>query len=122
MALEPCMIEVDIGMPETLDALTAAAADILECMFFLAIEHVDDRGPRLDEPALGVEIEFRGVHRGQFRLVTGANCARGLASNFIGVLGPGELSAEQVDEVLRELTNMMCGATLSRLAPQAVFD
>jgi CheY-specific phosphatase CheX len=109
------------------EVLTQAAQEILERMFFLVVDQVVDQVdlPREDSPLenlLATEIQFHGEHSGRLRMVVRESCASELAANFTGMPDPGQLNWEQVAEVLRELTNMMCGTTLSRLAPQSVFD
>jgi CheY-specific phosphatase CheX len=119
------MTEHQIGLKETMDTLSLAAEDILEQMFFFAVDSVEDReiGPADDtEPSMAVEIEFRGAHSGCLGVVVAAGCGRELAAGFSGVIDSEEIGLEQVTEVLREMANIMCGATLTRLAPQAVFD
>lgn len=120
--LRPVSVECT-GVEWTGAALVEAAQEILERMFFLSMEVAEQlrqAEPRGD--VLAVEIRFHGERAGRLRLVVAELCARELAANFIGFLDPGQLRAGPVTEVLRELTNMVCGATLSRLAPQAVFD
>jgi CheY-specific phosphatase CheX len=98
-------------------------------MFFMTVEDVEaapaggdgSRAPAR-ETSLVSEITFHGAHVGRLRVVVPESCASELAANFTGTPDPGQLDFEQVAEVLRELTNMMCGTTLSRLAPLAVFD
>jgi CheY-specific phosphatase CheX len=129
------MLEIREGVENTGDVLTQAAPEILERMFFLFVEEVapevgtetaveaDARpGEARRESRLVSEISFHGAHSGRLRLVVPESCAGELAANFLGVLNLRQLGSEQIAEVLRELTNMMCGTTLSRLAPQAVFN
>jgi CheY-specific phosphatase CheX len=125
------MIEVRASVELTGEVLTQAAQEILERMFFLVVDEVVDQAldqadlPREDSPRenlLATEIQFHGEHSGCLRMVVRESCASELAANFTGMPDPGQLNWEQVAEVLRELTNMMCGTTLSRLAPQSVFE
>jgi CheY-specific phosphatase CheX len=120
---DPCGVELRANAENTGAVLTEAVREILERMFFLAVEDVDAApdGAAV-ENALAFEIEFHGAHHGRLRLVVPDSCARALAASFMGVPEPNSMVCGQVFEVMLELTNMMCGTTLSRLAPQEVFD
>jgi len=119
------MTELQAAVPAPGEALEQAARGILERMFFMDMEESGTGAAHVGtsaEPVLASEVTFHGVHRGRLRLVVPETCARELAASFTGILDPNELNPEQTADVLRELANMVCGATLSRLAPQAVFD
>jgi CheY-specific phosphatase CheX len=119
------MLEIRGGVENTGEVLTQAAQEILERMFFLTAEEAaPDPGAGVAgaAPTLVFEVSFHGAHNGRLRLKVPERCAGELAANFLGILNLGQLGPEQIAEVLRELTNMTCGTTLSRLAPQAVFN
>lgn len=44
-----------------------------------------------------------------------------VAGNFLGHSG-GEITSAQVEEVICELSNMICGSFLSRFRKDAIFD
>ena len=97
------------------------AREILETMFFSLPEDAAEPNPR-PEDLLTAELKFEGALSGWFSVQVQENCARAIAGNFAGVMDPSELSPETVTGVLCELANMVCGATLSRLDPDAIFD
>ncbi len=102
--------------------LVGAVRDVLGTMFFTDV--VDDQKlPVLlgDQP-LTVRVGFAGETAGVLHLRVPAETAGVLASNFLGAQ-PGEpLTGEQIDEVVRELSNMLCGAFLSRHEAEQIFE
>lgn len=100
--------------------LAQTAREILETMFFVSPEDAAEPTSALND-LLIAELKFEGALSGWFRIQVQESCARAMAGNFCGVMDPGELSAEGVAGVLCELANMVCGATLSRLDPDAIF-
>jgi hypothetical protein len=108
---------------DTGEALAQAAQEILERMFFLTVDEVEEPPEGVSpERGLASGISFRGVHSGRLHLVVSHSCAGELAANFTGLADGRQLHRARVAEVLCEFTNMVCGATLSRLAPHAVFN
>ena len=98
----------------TEQAISRATADVLEKMFFTGFadesDASEDRSPRIT-----VRLAFDGERRGSLALAISKNSARTLAADFLGTDtedGPDEC---QVNEVVRELANMICGDALSAL-------
>ena len=100
--------------------LGKTAREILETMFFVSPEDAAEPHP-CPADLLTAELKFEGALSGWFSIQIQENCARAIAGNFSGVMDPGELSADATAGVLCELANMVCGATLSRLDPAAIF-
>jgi CheY-specific phosphatase CheX len=106
--------------PATVEALSAAAADVLETMFF---SPVLGEGVPAAPAASGVaaRLRFTGGRSGIFSLRVSSGAAQIIAANFLGEEtehpDPG-----QVSDVISELANMMCGAVLSRMDREAHFD
>jgi chemotaxis protein CheY-P-specific phosphatase CheC len=73
------------------------------------------------EDGLRARLEFRGAPPGRFELLVSRTAAREIAANFLG-LAPDEISDEQVGDVVREMTNMLCGSVLSQLECDSTFD
>ena len=103
-------------MPETLveQALSRAAGDVLEKMFFAGFlaESAEDRN---DDPSIAVRMAFDGERKGVLALRISAGAATTLAADFLGVDGEDGPQETQVHEVVRELANMICGDALSML-------
>jgi len=106
---------------ETGQWLSAAAADVLETMFF---SPVLDEAPVSETPceaALAARLQFSGARSGGFTVRVTGGAARVIAANFLAE-ETAEPTPDQVQEVICELANMMCGAVLSRLDRDAHFD
>jgi CheY-specific phosphatase CheX len=99
-------------------AISRATADVLEKMFFTGFatesDGIEDAGPRTT-----VCLAFDGERRGMLGLSISRDSARTLAADFLGTEtdGPDET---QVNEVVRELANMICGDALSALEKTAL--
>jgi CheY-specific phosphatase CheX len=98
-----------------------AAQEILETMFFVTVETASEP-ETWPAGLLTAELRFEGALSGWFSIHIQDTCARDIAGNFAGVMDPGELNPETMVGVLCELANMVCGATLSRLEPDAIFN
>jgi hypothetical protein len=103
----------------TLDALDHAVGEVLETMFFAEVA-----GPAAppDTPAVGAAIQFRGEPSGYFCLHLTPAAARRLATDFLGADDPAGITDADVSAVVRELANMICGAVLSCVCRDGVFD
>jgi len=110
-------------MPDTVvaESLAAAAADVLETMFFSSVigEAPVSATPPAD--AVAARLRFSGARSGAFGLRLTEGAARVIAANFLAE-ETDEPTKPQVQEVVCELTNMMCGSVLSRLDRGAHFD
>ena len=103
-------------------ALAESAQSVLETMFFVVPEGPVDAACHQQPPLLRAALAFRGEWRGTFELTAPLNSAKALASSFSGVSEPEEVTEAEAAEVMRELANMVCGSTLSRLAGDKIFD
>ena len=102
------------------EALAAAAEQVLDTMFFVTVIAQTESAP---EEALTVCacLEFRGEPSGSFGINVQESAARVIASNFLGE-EPETVSPEQVSEVVRELANMFCGAVLTQIHGDNLFE
>jgi len=93
---------------------------VVETMFFTSVVG-DDEVPEVGgAAALATKVDFEGSPTGSFRLRLHEPAARAMAGLFLSV-DDAELSEEQIRGVMGELTNMVAGAALSRLDPEAKF-
>ena len=106
---------------ETRQWLSAAAADVLETMFFSQVMGEVPVSGTAGEAALASRLQFSGARSGVFTVRVTEAAARVIAANFLAEEA-NEPDATQVQEVICELANMMCGAVLSRLDRGAHFD
>ncbi len=100
--------------------LRDAAAQVLETMFFTSILGERDAPP--ENPAVDARVSFRGAPSGRFGVRLSGDAARSIAGNFLGAEDESELTAAQIDEVVCEMANMICGAVLSRIESDSSFD
>jgi CheY-specific phosphatase CheX len=99
--------------------LAESVESVLERMFF-----VDAAGEAVGEspcdPVLAVRVPFEGDPCGWLILAVSLSVARSIAADFLAAedqaLSPGE-----VQDVVCELANMICGASLSRLESETTF-
>lgn len=101
--------------------LSEAAADVLGTMFFAGVEE-DLAGTVAEtgEPRMATWLEFHGACSGKLGLSLDRAAAGNLAASFFGDAGDSE-PEQDCRSVMAELTNMVCGAMLSRLDRQSIF-
>jgi two-component system chemotaxis response regulator CheY len=111
--------------------VSQAVTEILETMCFLEAKPytamAEDWGDREQEasgpdgpPAYGAELRFDGGICGQLWLFTDESAARCLAANFLGE-DEDEVLPRQLQQVLLELANMICGAILHEQEYELLF-
>lgn len=103
--------------PAAGDTIRLVAAEVLETMFFTEAEVADCEHAWL-KSAPCARIQFAGSHCGEMLLGLSAEATDPIAASFLG-LDPMELTAAQRGQVIQELTNILCGAILSRLWPES---
>ena len=110
-------------MPDALvaESLAAAASDVLETMFFSSVIGEAPVSATPPANALAARLQFSGARGGAFGLRLTEEAARVIAANFLAE-ETDEPTEQQVQEVICELANMMCGSVLSRLDRGAHFD
>jgi CheY-specific phosphatase CheX len=92
--------------------------EVLEKMFF--IRSLGDSAAASSSPELIAHLKFEGRPCGSFTLCAGLSAARSITADFLGT-EEGELTNEQVGEVICELANMICGSALSRIENEFQF-
>ena len=109
-----------IAVEQVSEALAAAADEVLDTMFFMTVISHTDSAPDALLPVCAC-LEFRGEPSGSFGVNVSASAAQVIASNFLGD-EPDALSEAQVAEVISELANMICGALLTRVHGDNLFE
>lgn len=98
---------------------------VFETMFFREIEASpaaeSPEFPAYEVPAYKVEVHFEGDAAGFCELVISAAEATALAADFLADFDQDEPDRVQIEQVLRELGNMVCGHLLSLHAPDSDF-
>jgi CheY-specific phosphatase CheX len=98
--------------------VNASASEVLETMFFTGI-----LGTASDLPAdpITTRLNFRGTPSGSFGLSFSHDSSRQIAAGFLAE-EEQDISQMQINEVICELTNMLCGSLLSRIDSETSFD
>ena len=111
----------EITAEQTARLLAEAAQEVLETMFFAVFDdEAEFSEAELGEKS-GAEVRFSGAWSGSLQIRLAASTAAAIAADFLGE-EPGELQPLQVDYVLAELVNMVCGAALGRIDRDGLFD
>jgi CheY-specific phosphatase CheX len=100
------------------DALAISVADVLEKMFF--VRSLGEGEESAGEPEIVARLTFEGSPPGSLTLRVTARAARSIAADFLGADEP-DLAAREVEEVICELANMICGSVLSRVESDSIF-
>ena len=101
------------------DIFLQSANQVLETMFFTGLS--DECKEDSAEAQLSAELSFRGSSSGKLGVEVPLVTGQLIACNFLG-LEADDLSPAQITEVIGELTNMICGSVLSRVAPNGSFE
>jgi CheY-specific phosphatase CheX len=102
-------------------AVQESVVEVLEKMFFIrAFEEPLEEGES-SGCSITVYLAFEGDPPGSLTLRTTRAVGRSIAADFLGD-DEAALSERQVEEVVCELANMICGAVLSRVESRAAFS
>lgn len=108
-----------------MEAMKASIFEVLETMFFMAIDNVTDGEKKKPLPSgndvLGVKLYFNGPVCGCFRLMIPSLLAHAISADFLGV-DNAALTEDDVHQTLMEMVNMLAGNTLSYYDADMVFD
>ena len=99
--------------------LAPAVSDVLETMFFS--ETFGPAQPGVCAGDLEAQVAFIGQTSGTVGVRISQASARCLAASFLGE-SECSLTDAQVAQVVCELTNMLCGRIVSKMASQQCFD
>jgi CheY-specific phosphatase CheX len=102
--------------------LSEAAQRVLETMFFVTPDKVSMDPQRPAGALIAASLTFQGAPPGRFGLVVSDLVARTLTENFIGCDDDIVLLPAQVAGVMGEIANMMCGAVVSQMESDVIFD
>jgi hypothetical protein len=116
--------ELETPEPQSMDQEPAASetiqqvvAEVLETMFFTTAEVASCEHGWLSGASCA-RIRFAGSHCGEMLLGVSVEAVDAIAASFLG-LDPMELTDAQRGQVIQELSNILCGATLSHLWPES---
>jgi CheY-specific phosphatase CheX len=96
-----------------------SASEVLETMCFVGVlgEQAEPAGADL----ISAELAFNGKPSGRFGVQVPSSTGRLIASNFLGK-DPEEITEAEIDQVVGELANMICGSVLSRVEAGSRFE
>jgi CheY-specific phosphatase CheX len=98
-----------------------ASANTMEAMamMFLVPEEVASPG---DSAMTAAAVEFTGPSTGKLVVGISNNLLGELAGNMLGLMDPGETTADQQADALKELANVICGNLLPAVGGnQAIY-
>ena len=111
--------------PEQLSsALAAAARRVLEDAAFVFTEEVSEPADESawPETVLQTHLPFDGPVCGRFMLAASARLGEALAAEMLGAEPGSPESAEQAEDALREVLNMIAGITLEQVFGDQIWE
>lgn len=99
--------------------LSTTVNSVLETMFFSIV--LGSTEPQANGAVIQSRLNFQGRPSGEFRICLSEPSARLLAAGFLGE-DDQTLTDLQTGLVVCEMTNMLCGALLSKLQSEESFD
>ena len=116
------MTQETLGKDEVMAAeMVGAARDVLNVMFFTDV--LEESGSCCCPPPhpIQVLVTVEGDQTGAFRMENDTLAAASLSGSFLGTSPVDRPSETDVDQVMGELGNMICGAFLSRYEREGLF-
>jgi len=105
-------------MKEMKEIMTAAIFDVVEKMFYVFLEPVGDE---YTEYTIEAAIQFKGGLKGEVSILVSDGLARSMVHNLLG-LEKNQMTEEDIEDCVKEVTSMICGNFLWRLDQTRVFD
>ncbi len=101
--------------------LKVATFEVLETMFYLFPESLEEGETlRSRGPFLRSSVTIAGPQSIRIGLQVPQSLARKMAANFLGATEV-EISQAEMEDILKETTNMLAGSFLSKLEASAAF-
>ena len=105
-------------MKEMIETMRVAIFDVLEKMFYIFLEPVNDAN---SDYAMEASIKFGGALKGELKILASEGLAKSMVQNLLG-LKKEEITDKDVEDCIKEAANMICGNYLGRLDQTKVFD
>ena len=96
-----------------LENLKAATFEVLETMFFIFPEGLEEAAGLFHGPGLRAWVPVEGPKNFRIGLTLPLSLAREMASNFLG-LDKDEVPPERMEDVVKETATMVAGSFLSK--------
>jgi CheY-specific phosphatase CheX len=102
-----------------LENLKAATFEVLETMFFIFPESLEEASTLFHGPGLRAWVPVEGPKNFRVGLTLPLSLAREMAANFLG-LEKDDVPPDKMEDVVKETANMVAGSFLTReKAPEA---
>ena len=102
-------------------ACLAAVPDVLETMFFELLAEAPEMGSLAPVDLLdSSRVDFEGSARGYLIVAAPSSLSASLAEAFLALEDQGAPESN-IEFVLGELANMLCGSALGRFQPEGTF-
>ena len=95
------------------EVLLSSSEEVLETMFFCSI--LRSSSGTEQEETVSAKLRFEGIPSGTFTICASTGAAREMSATFLGI-EPDQVTENQLDQVVGELANMVCGNAMSRAA------
>ncbi len=96
-----------------LENLKAATFEVLETMFFLFPEDLEEAADLFHGQGLKAWVPMEGPKNFRVGLTLSLGLAREMAANFLG-LEKDEVTPDRLEDVLKEMANMVAGSFLTK--------
>ncbi|RKY12296.1 MAG: hypothetical protein DRP65_01700 [Planctomycetota bacterium] len=97
------------------DALLEGAKEVFGTMIFMDIEESSEPDQQIEGDALLGSITFMGDLEGCMAICCGDSCAKTIAANMLGMEPDDQISRDDINDAIGEVTNMVMGSVKARL-------
>jgi CheY-specific phosphatase CheX len=104
-----------------IENLKAATFEVLETMFFIFPESLEEASTLFHGPGLRAWVPVEGPKNFRVGLTMSLSLAREMAANFLG-LEKDEVPPERMEDVVKETANMVAGSFLRREEAPETFN
>jgi CheY-specific phosphatase CheX len=104
-----------------IENLKAATFEVLETMFFIFPESLEEASTLFHGPGLRAWVPVEGPKNFRVGLTLSLALAREMAANFLG-LEKDEVPPEKMEDVVKETANMVAGSFLSKEKAPDTFN
>lgn len=104
-----------------LENLKAATFEVLETMFFIFPESLEEAATLFHGPGLRAWVPVEGPKNFRVGLTLSLSLAREMAANFLG-LEKDEVPPDKMEDVVKETANMVAGSFLRREKAPETFN
>ncbi len=104
-----------------IENLKAATFEVLETMFFIFPESLDEATTFFHGPGLRAWVPVEGPKNFRVGLTLSLSLAREMAANFLG-LEKDEIPPDKMEDVVKETANMVAGSFLTREKVPETFN